>query len=169
MEVAFGDIDRWWLVGMDLNQTKDWFPYHPAATGVADITNQYLAFGLDAGLLAMALFIFILIRAFQAIGQALTVVRSAEKIPNDTEYLLWGLGCALLVHIFTWIGITYTFDQTYMIWFMHLAAISSISQTCIARMQIPQDINLRQKRVKQSIYKKRGITKLRNSSGNARI
>ncbi|WP_374089779.1 hypothetical protein [Methylomicrobium lacus] len=170
MEVAFEDIDQWWLAGMDLEQTKDWFPYHPVATGVADITNQYLAFGLDSGFLAMVLFIFLITRAFQAIGQALEIVRSSAKLPNDTEYFLWGLGCVILVHISTWLGITYTFDQTYVIWFMHLAAVSSISQACIeTKIQAAKDINLGQNRVRQNIYRKRDITKPRNSYDNARI
>lgn len=149
MDVAFRNIERWWLAGMDLNQTKDWFPYQLAATGTTDITNQYLAFGLDAGILAMALLIFLLIRAFQAIGQALVVIHSAIKTPYETEYLLWGLGCVLVVHVFTWFGITYTFDQTYVIWFMQLAALSSISQTCIeTKIQSAQDIYFKRKKLK---------------------
>jgi hypothetical protein len=129
MEMAFRDLDHWWLAGMSLNLTKDWFPYILGITGAADITNTFIAVGIQAGLLAMALLIFLLVRAYRALGQAISAVRTTSA-PNEDEYLLWGLGCMLLTHIFSWFGITY-FDQIYVIWFMHLAAISSISQVCI--------------------------------------
>jgi hypothetical protein len=130
IEMAFRDLDRWWFAGMSLDQTKNWFPYMLDLTDSADITNNFVAFGLQAGLFAVALLIFLLVRAFRILGQALTVVRYASLTPNDTEYLLWGLGCILSVHIVTWLDITY-FDQFYAVWFMQLAAISSISYACI--------------------------------------
>lgn len=130
MELAFQNLDKWWFAGMDIAQTIHWFPFVIEATGAADITNEYLAFGLNAGLPAMALFILLLVRAFRVLGQALTIVRGTLRAQNETEYLLWGLGCAVLVHIVTWLGITY-FDQIYVLWFMELAAISAISQEYI--------------------------------------
>lgn len=131
MDVAFRNIHQWWLAGMDIEKTYNWFPYAVDATGGADITNQFLSFGLEAGLLAMALFIVLIVSAFQAIGHGLAAVQSTKVVPSLSEYLLWGLGCVLVVHISTWFGITYTFDQTYVIWFMQLAAISSIAQSSI--------------------------------------
>ena len=152
-----------------VDQTKDWFPYVIEITGGADITNNYLAFGLDAGLLAIALFIFLLIRAFRTLGQALAVVRSALPTANETEYFLWGLGCMLSVHISTWFGITY-FDQIYVVWFMQLAAISSISQACIEANRKPvKDNDLRKKRIKQSIYRNRVNFDREDLSENARL
>lgn len=129
LDVAFQNLGLWWFAGMDIDETKDWFVYALEATGAADITNNYLAFGFKAGVLAVVLFIVLLIRAFRALGQGLAVVRHTVPARRDTEYLLWGLGCALLVHIVTWFGITY-FDQIYVVWFMHLAAMSGISQAC---------------------------------------
>ncbi len=129
LDMAFQNLSLWWFAGMDIDQTKEWFVYALEATGAADITNNYLAFGFKAGLLAVALFIVLLIRAFRALGQGLAVVRHTVPPPMETECLLWGLGCAVLVHIVTWFGITY-FDQIYVVWLMQLAAISCISQAC---------------------------------------
>ena len=129
LDMAFQHLGLWWFAGMGIDETRDWFVYALEATGAADITNNYLAFGFKAGLLAIALFIVLLIRAFRALGQGLAVVRHTVPRPMETEYLLWGLGCALLVHIVTWFGITY-FDQIYVVWLMQLAAISCISQAC---------------------------------------
>jgi hypothetical protein len=79
----------------------------------------------------MALLILLLARAFSDLGKALAVVRSHSQETSDNEFLLWGLGVMLTVHIANWFGITY-FDQFYVIWFMQLAAISSISSSYMA-------------------------------------
>lgn len=127
MDQAFSNIDKWWLAGMPLVQTKDWFPY--LVMGAADITNSYLVFGIDAGILGIILFILLLVRAFKSLGQALATARRSSQAPTDAELLLWGLGAMLAGHAANWIAITY-FDQTYSIWFMQLATISSISSAC---------------------------------------
>jgi hypothetical protein len=132
LDVSFQHLGLWWLAGMNILETADWFPDGAlTSTGAADITNQFLSFGLTAGLGAMALLILLLARAFSDLGKALAVVRSHSQETSDNEFLLWGLGVMLTVHIANWFGITY-FDQFYVIWFMQLAAISSISSSYMA-------------------------------------
>ena len=153
MEVAFNDISLWWFAGMPLDLTKDWFPY--LVGGAVDITNLYLSFGLDAGLIAMALFILLLVRAFRGLGQALAAARSNSPMPSEAEFLLWGLGAMLSGHISNWIAITY-FDQTNVVWFMQIAAISSISQMCAEPVGMPvKDSASMRMPLKQSIYRHR--------------
>lgn len=130
MDMAARNIGKWWLWGMPIAQTADWFPYDLEATGGADITNQFLAFGLAGGLLAIILFILLLVRCYKSQGKAMRTVRSSSSKPTETEFLLWGLGVMLTVHIVNWFAISY-FDQTYVVWFMQLAAIVSISQICL--------------------------------------
>jgi hypothetical protein len=130
MDVSFQHFDNWWLAGMPIDQTNGWFPYDLAATGGADITNQFLSFGLTAGVAAMILFFVMLYLAFRHLGKAMAIVRSHYNGADRHEFLLWGLGAMLVAHIFNWLGITY-FDQTYVIWFMQLAAITSLSEECI--------------------------------------
>jgi hypothetical protein len=127
MQVAFQHLDRWWLAGMPRSETDTWFPYSLASIDSADITNQFLGFGLNGGLVAVALFILLLARAFGNVGQALASLRPNPGASRETEALLWGLGVVLAVHIATWFGIPY-FDQTYALWFFHLAAITAVSQ-----------------------------------------
>lgn len=131
IDVAYQHIDKWWLAGIPVTETSGWFPYGLATTGGMDITNQYIAFGVTAGLGGIVLFIFLLVRTFSYLGKASAFIRSAAQQAGDTEFLLWGLGVMLVVHIINWFGITY-FDQMYMVWFMQLAAISSISASCLA-------------------------------------
>ena len=125
IDMAIRNMDRWWLVGMDLEHTSGWFPYVLGITGAADITNNFVLFGLNGGLIALILLITLLVRGFRALGIALAHTR-ADLGERGTEYLLWGLGCALLVHVVTWMNITY-FDQIYVIWFLQLASIASIT------------------------------------------
>lgn len=125
-------LGEWWLAGMLIKDTKDWMPYDLVTTGGADITNQYLAFGIAAGLGAIFLFILLLKRAFSGLGLAMSAIRSASVDTYGAELLLWGLGVMLTVHVVNWFGISY-FDQMYVVWFMQLAAISSLSQVYLAR------------------------------------
>jgi hypothetical protein len=134
LDVAINNINKWWLAGMPIIETKDWIPYSLAATGGADITNQYLSFGLSAGLGAVALFIGLLILSFQGVGKALTVVRSSFPETTEDEYMLWGLGATLLAHVTNWFGVCY-FDQIYVVWFMQLAFISRLSQIYTVPME----------------------------------
>lgn len=126
MDVAFRHFDEWWLVGMPIVETKGWFPYTLAATGGADITNQFIAFGLSAGIVGIFLFLLLIVRAFSFVGQALARVRERAG-PAADEALLWGLGVALAAHISNWLGITY-FDQFSVLWLLQLAALVSLSE-----------------------------------------
>jgi hypothetical protein len=127
MDKVIENIDQWWLAGMPLDWTTHWFPY--LAMGAVDITNTYVVFGLDGGLMAIALFTLLLVRAFKGLGRALATVRPSGRIHGQAEYVLWGLGAVLVGHLGNFFGITY-WDQMYVVWFMHLASVSSVSQAC---------------------------------------
>lgn len=130
MDMAFQSLDRWWVAGMPIEDTRNWFPYLLPTTGAADITNQFVVFALAGGLGAMALFIALLVQAFRGVSRSLTAARARCHDSSAQEQLLWGVGVMLSVHIFNWLGISY-FDQTYAIWFMQLAVISNLSETHI--------------------------------------
>jgi len=119
------------LLGMPTIDTVSWFPYTNGATGAADITNQYLVFGLAAGLVAIFLLVLILKRSFRDLGIALRILRARQNGNRDGEFIYWGLGVMLAVHAFNWFGISY-FDQTYVLWFMQLAVIRNLSANVIA-------------------------------------
>jgi hypothetical protein len=124
IDVALRNLDKWWFVGMDFSQTAEWFPY--TVNGAADITNAYLAFGINAGLVAIVLFIRVLVKAFAAVGRALAKIRT-NRVGAPTAFMVWGLGVMLGVHVITWFGVSY-FDQMYVIWFLELAAVVSVTQ-----------------------------------------
>jgi hypothetical protein len=126
LDVAFKHIDKWWLAGMPASKTGDWFPYS-LENGAADITNQYIAFGISAGLGGIGLLILLLVKSFRSLGEALKSARSNDREIADTEIMLWGMGVMLVVHVINWFGISY-FDQIYVVWFMQLASISGLSK-----------------------------------------
>lgn len=126
IEVAMHHFGEWWLWGMPLSKTTNWFAYALAINGDADITNQFISFGLSSGLMAVVLFIWLLIRAFRSLGRELAAVRLASVRPSETEFILWGLGVMLAGHVANFTAITY-FDQFYLIWFMQLAFISNLT------------------------------------------
>lgn len=126
MDIAIRQLDRWWLAGMPVVDTRPWFPYW-VASGGADLINYYLDFGIAAGLGAIILFCLMLVKAFGTLGKSLRQVRGLERDVPGAEYILWALGVVLSIHIFNWFGLVY-FDQYYTIFFIQLAAISTLSE-----------------------------------------
>jgi hypothetical protein len=127
MEQAWQSLGKWWLVGMDGRETASWFPYLLDDYGVADVTNQFVLFGLKAGLASLALSIGVLALAYVHIGRAMESVRRAGGVRRADELLLWGLGVTLFVHAVSWLGVSY-FDQSYVVWLLHVAAVSACVQ-----------------------------------------
>jgi hypothetical protein len=136
IDMAVQHLREWWFAGMPMTDTFGWFPYNLEATGGADITNEFLSFGIKAGLVAVIIFVILQIRCYKSLGNALAAVRGESGAPSDNEYLLWGLGVVLTVHMVNWFGVTY-FDQMYVVWILQLAAIS-----CIGRQFAEPGFNL---------------------------
>ena len=130
IDVAWQHLGQWWFWGMPIKETSGWFAYDLGNMGQADITNQFVSFGLAAGVGAIVLFILLLKRAYSLLGQAMVAVRASSPATSETELMLWGLGVMLAMHIANWFGITY-FDQMYVVWFLQLAAISNLSEQCL--------------------------------------
>lgn len=127
LDMAFQNLDKWWLAGMPVQDTSTWFPYVMSNTGGADMTNQFLLYGITAGLGALFLFILLLTRAWRNLGETLAILRNNAETRRENEFFCWALGVLLAVHTFNWLGITY-FDQTYVMWFMQLAFISTLTE-----------------------------------------
>lgn len=137
MDIAAQNFDKWWLAGMSITATQGWFPYELESTGGADITNQYLAYGICAGVIAILIFFYLLIGLFSQLGKALSASRTNVAHNTENERILWGLGCVLAVHMVNWLGITY-FDQSFMIWLLQLAMIVNISEDVLKRNLAPK-------------------------------
>jgi len=117
---AINHIDEWWLWGT--NYTAHWMPYtltiNPDET---DITNQYIFEGVNGGIISMIMFIIMIALSFRIVGDK---IKRCEKQGGAEQYVVWGIGAALFVHIVTFMSVTY-FDQMIVFWFLLLAMIAS--------------------------------------------
>lgn len=118
-------IGQWWLLGMPWSNTENW-----AATkmswGAVDATNQYVAIGVNGGIISLFLFIYFIIICYKNLGKKIEEARNTGM--KNNELLLWGLGASLTSHIINLTGVTY-WDQFYVIWYMLLAIISGVTDT----------------------------------------
>jgi hypothetical protein len=128
LDAAIHHLNQWWFVGMRALDTSNWLPYTNTNTGAVDMTNQFLLFGITAGLPSMILLIVLLVRVYKQIGRVLIAARSSGAVSPGLEALAWGLGVMIVVHISNWFGISY-WDQSNVLWFLQLAMVSSVT-TC---------------------------------------
>lgn len=129
IEMAIKDFGKWAFDGIELTETADWFPYVLEATGGADMTNYFLSYGVRGGIGASVLLLWLVIEAYSKLGSALAVCRGPAGDRNK-ELVLWGMGAVMTAHLFNWFGISY-WDQFYVIWYMHLAMMGSLSQAVL--------------------------------------
>src|SRR5437899_11645617 len=86
-----------------------------------DITNHFVAQGIQGGILRLGFFLAIITGCFSTVGRA---VRD-QFGPSYDDRLAWTLGITLACHCTAFISVFY-FDQTLVFWFWLLAAIASI-------------------------------------------
>ena len=121
IDAAIRHWDEWWLVGT--SQTIQWGgpalsvdPYN------IDITNEYVAQGVEGGALTLCLFLAILWTCFKRLGSAWRGKRGS--IDFETEWLAWCTGVALFAHCISFLSISY-FDQSIFYLFWLLSAIAA--------------------------------------------
>lgn len=110
------NFDDWWFRGCSGYTVKSWGIHG------GDATNHYIVEGLNGGFLTMCLFVAVIVIAFRQVGylwrsQSHNLYRLA---------LSWALGVSLFVHCVNFIGVFY-FGQIYVIWYLLLAIICSLS------------------------------------------
>lgn len=110
------NFDAWWFCGCSGYTVASWGIFK------GDVTNQYIAEGVNGGFLTMCLFIAVIVIAFRAVGR---LWRFQTKHPYR-QALSWGMGVSLFVHCMNFLGVTY-FGQISISWYLLLAMIGSLS------------------------------------------
>ncbi len=112
---------EWWLFGAD--KTRHWMPMQGIGVDPnhTDITNYYIAFGVSAGLLGLALVIWMMVTAFRWAGQ---IHDARIQTRPDDSFMIWCFGACLFSHTVTGISVSY-FDQTMLYFWLTVAVISS--------------------------------------------
>lgn len=101
---------EWWLLGV-----KD---YDKWGFDMWDLSDQYVAYAVNGGLLTLVLFVLVIARAFAQLGLA----SRRDNGDRQRDWLLWCLGASLFSHLVAFIGIGY-FDQMQFAWYALLAMI----------------------------------------------
>lgn len=125
IEQTFKYLSEWWLFGTD--QTRHWMkdqgvgmlPNH------TDITNYYIAFGVNGGLPCMLLIIAILLCSFRWVGKLEEAMFARHP---ENSYMIWCFGSSLFAHAATSISVAY-FDQSVAFFWLDVAVISSMYST----------------------------------------
>lgn len=107
----FGD---WWLLGTE--SYSQWWEHSFDA-----VTNQYVLEAVDGGLLTLALFIAVIVIAFQGVGR----IGRAVGHQRFLQLAAWGLGASLVVHCASFLSVAY-FGQLIIVWYMALGIIASL-------------------------------------------
>ena len=120
IEQFVNHFDDWWLAGT--TETGDWMPtaLHHGEKLSADLTNKFVAVGVEGGLLPFVLFIGAFIICFKVLGRALRVARESSR---EQEVVLWSLGCAFFAHVMTLTSVQY-WDQMENAFYMLFALIA---------------------------------------------
>lgn len=117
-------IGEWWRYGTDY--TRHWMAsgvsYSPNHT---DITNYYISFAVNSGLLGILLFIFIIILCFKSIGNSINAISDTDP---DSAYVFWIIGSIMFAHAVTSLSIAY-FGQCSVLYWMTVALCSAAPPT----------------------------------------
>jgi hypothetical protein len=118
---------RYHLIDEAINHFFEWFLFGTKATshwgwGLGDVTNQYILEGVRGGFLGMFLFSYFLWSVLSALGSAI------KHSKNDlTTWMYWCFGSWLIMHLFSFLSVSY-FDQMVSAFFFMIGAIVSIVQ-----------------------------------------
>jgi hypothetical protein len=101
----------WMLVGTKNYASWGWDMW--------DLSNQYVFFADEYGLIPLASFVAIIIFGFGYVGKTRRFVGDRKL-----QMLIWGLGASLFANVVAFFGISY-FDQTIVAWYALLAMIGA--------------------------------------------
>ena len=121
IEAAVDHIQEWWLAGTDY--TRHWMAYGVGwSPKHIDVTNYYLRMGIDGGIPLMFLFILILAKGFDNVGQGL---QQSTNLSEESQFMIWTFGASLFSHTVSFLSVSY-FDQTVIFLYLTLAATCSV-------------------------------------------
>jgi hypothetical protein len=132
IDQAVKHLSEWWLFGT--TNTAHWakdnglitLPDYPE---MIDITNQYIAIGIQGGILPLILFILIIAYGFQGLGRTRRIL--ADQ-PGNKQIIPWVFGSALFAHTVTFLSVAY-FDQMRLMWVLLLSIIAFIASISIKK------------------------------------
>ena len=94
IDQAVKRFGEWWLIGTKSTAHWGW--------GLWDVTNQYIAVGVEGGVLLLAVFIGIIALCFRNVGRGIRA-----NVPESLSSFFWACGCVLFAHAIAFLGMAY--------------------------------------------------------------
>lgn len=110
---------EWALVGT--SNTAHW------GWGLQDTTNQYVAEGINGGLVTLVLFVWMLAVAFSRLRRTRILTERFEGPKSFWALLAWGFSVSLVSHCVSFVSVSY-FGQMEQFFFLFLALIAPLSR-----------------------------------------
>ncbi len=120
------NIGDWWLTGT--TGYAEWFEW-----GLADVTNQYVAEGLNGGLLTLVLFLAMIIYACVALARSWRV----RGLPSCDRLMAWMLFASIAMHCAAFFAVSY-FGQSSYLWYMMLGLAGCAAPRARAMAIVPR-------------------------------
>jgi len=115
LDAFIRNFSRWYLVGEQ--DPESWGVWQ-----MRDVTNQYVAEGLDGGLLTLIAFLLVLVFAFGNVGRAL---KMTPRRARHRQWICWTVGVAVFVHSVTFFGVSY-YGQMTVLLYLQLSLASGV-------------------------------------------
>ena len=119
IDAFISNFSEWAIMGTDNAAHWGW--------GLQDITNQYVAEGVDGGFVTLVLFILVLRAAFALLRLARRAFERFEGPGNPWALLAWGCSVSLVVHCVSFISVTY-FGQMLQFFFFFLGMVPAFAR-----------------------------------------
>jgi hypothetical protein len=125
VDKCIANFNEWWWLGTP--RTGHW------GIGLQDVTNQYVAEGIQGGIWQLILFCTAIYYCFAGVSRSMRM----PGVSTVDRYCAWALGTALFMHCMNFIGVSY-FEQIFTLWYLTLAAIGSL--TLVPGASCPQQL-----------------------------
>jgi len=118
---------RYNLIEQTIRRFREWALLGVRTTGhwgwgLNDVTNQFVAQGVNGGFLTLILFVLIIRSGFRHVGAAM---RSSPSTAH--EKISWAWGVVLFVHCVSFFGVSY-FGQMTFFWYLTLGVLCALPQ-----------------------------------------
>lgn len=137
---AVEHFPEWWLRGTRGTAYWGW--------GLQDITNFYVAQGVNGGLATLLAFLGVIVFALRRVGQSMALARRSRDLPRaqrrGLELLAWGIGVSLVTDLMSWISVSFT-GKVLIYYFFQLALIATLPVVQPARKGQARRSGLRRK------------------------
>ena len=119
IDAFINNFSEWAIMGTDDTAYWGW--------GLQDVTNQYIAEGVNGGLVTFVLFLLILRAAFMLLRRARIKFERIQGPQSPWGFIAWGCSVSLAVHCVSFVSVTY-FGQFLQFFFFFLATTPALAR-----------------------------------------